>query len=175
MEIERKWMVKGWPEESLGLTLLTSHEMEQGYLSTAPTVRLRKEAEDGGDTEYILCFKSSGGLVREEIELPLPEATFADIAKKILVKPMIPKTRRSYALPGGLVLEVNEVDKGAPTAFYYAEIEFPRVPMALGWQPDSDALAAYLRCEVTHEKGQSMAEYWAVTREGATPVKIELD
>ncbi len=70
MEIERKWLVKGWPEESMGLTLLKSHEMEQGYLSTAPTVRLRKEAEDGGETEYILCFKSSGGLVREEIELP---------------------------------------------------------------------------------------------------------
>ncbi len=164
MEIERKWMVKGWPEESLGLALIKEHEMQQGYLSTTPTVRLRKEAEAGGGTEYILCFKSSGGLVREEIELPLPEDTFADIAKKILIKPMIPKLRRSYALPEGLVLEVNEVDKGAPTAFFYAEIEFPRVPMALAWQPASDALAAYLSCEVTHEKGQSMAEYWRQTR-----------
>ncbi len=164
MEIERKWLVKGWPEDALGLQLIKEHEMKQGYLSTHPTVRLREEAERGGDTEYILCFKSSGGLVREEIELPLPADTFADIAKKILVKPMIPKLRRSYALPGGLVLEVNEVDKGQPTAFYYAEIEFPRVPAALAWQADSPALAAYLSCEVTHEKGQSMAEYWQETR-----------
>ena len=37
------------------------------------TVRIRREAERGGTTAYILCFKSKGGLVREEIELPIDE------------------------------------------------------------------------------------------------------
>lgn len=173
MEIERKWIVTGWPEAALNLQMIEEYSMEQGYISTQPTVRLRKEALVGGNTDYVLCFKSGGGLVREEIELPLPELIFADLAQKILAKPMIPKTRRSYALPGGLILEVNEVDKGQPTAFYYAEIEFESEAEALVWQPLQVVkgrggfvldLSVYLSHEVTHEKGQSMAEYWVATR-----------
>ena len=45
MEIERKWMVKGWPE---GLPLQAEYEMEQGYLSVKPTVRIRRESKQGG-------------------------------------------------------------------------------------------------------------------------------
>ena len=48
MEIERKWMVKGWPQ---GLVPEAEYEMEQGYLSVRPTVRIRKEAKTGGETE----------------------------------------------------------------------------------------------------------------------------
>ena len=55
MEIERKWMVKGWPE---GLSLREEFAMRQGYISVRPTVRIRKEALTGGETKYILCFKS---------------------------------------------------------------------------------------------------------------------
>ena len=65
MEIERKWMVKGWPE---GLPLREEFAMRQGYISVRPTVRIREEALTGGRTDYILCFKSGGGLAREEIE-----------------------------------------------------------------------------------------------------------
>ncbi len=164
MEIERKWLVSGWPDAALGLRFIEEYEMEQGYISTRPTVRLRKEALAGGATDYVLCFKSGGGLSREEIELTLEQAVFDDLAQKILGKAMIPKLRRSYALPGGLVLEVNEVDKDRPTAFYYAEIEFESEAAALAWQAEQPALAAYLSHEVTHEKGQSMAEYWQQTR-----------
>ena len=38
MEIERKWMVKGWPE---GLPLKEEFAMRQGYISVRPTVRIR--------------------------------------------------------------------------------------------------------------------------------------
>ena len=41
MEIERKWMVKGWPE---GLPLTETYQMAQGYISVRPTVRIRREA-----------------------------------------------------------------------------------------------------------------------------------
>ena len=41
MEIERKWMVKGWPE---GLPLRKEFAMRQGYISVRPTVRIREEA-----------------------------------------------------------------------------------------------------------------------------------
>ena len=73
MEIERKWMVKGWPE---GLPLREEFAMRQGYISVRPTVRIREEALTGGRTDYILCFKSGGGLAREEIERSIDKELF---------------------------------------------------------------------------------------------------
>ena len=42
MEIERKWLVAGWPEGAV-----PSHtcRMDQGYIALSPTVRIRREAE----------------------------------------------------------------------------------------------------------------------------------
>ena len=117
MEIERKWMVKGWPE---GLPLREEFAMRQGYISVRPTVRIREEALTGG--------------------------------------------RRSYQLPDGMVLEVNHVDEGQPTEFWYAEVEYPTVEAALAWQPESCGLGDYLKDEVTNQPGQSMGEYWVETR-----------
>ena len=37
MEIERKWMVTGWPE---GLPLEEEFTMRQGYISVQPTVQM---------------------------------------------------------------------------------------------------------------------------------------
>ena len=50
MEIERKWMVNGWPEgENLpALPLKEEFAMRQGYISVRPTVRIREEAHKGG-------------------------------------------------------------------------------------------------------------------------------
>ena len=109
MEIERKWMVTGWPE---GLAMEEEFAMRQGYISVQPTVRIREEALTGGKTSYVLCFKSGGGLAREEIERDIDEALFRDLETKIIAKPLIPKLRRSYRLPDGAVLEVNHVDEG---------------------------------------------------------------
>ena len=64
MEIERKWMVTGWPE---GLTQTSDYQMDQGYVSVRPTVRIRREALQGGRTALVLCFKGAGTLSREEI------------------------------------------------------------------------------------------------------------
>ena len=127
MEIERKWMVNGWPEGEgfPALPLKEEFAMRQGYISVHPTVSVREEALKGGRTGYILCFKSGGGLAREEIERPIDKALFEDLETKIIAKPLIPKIRRSYLLPDGLVLEVNHVDEGQPTEFWYAEVSTP--------------------------------------------------
>ena len=131
MEIERKWMVKGWPE---GLPLREEFAMRQGYISVRPTVRIREEALTGGRTDYILCFKSGGGLAREEIERSIDKALFEDL------------------------------DEGQPTEFWYAEVEYPTVEAALAWQPENCGLGDYLKDEVTNQPGQSMGEYWVETR-----------
>ena len=73
MEIERKWMVTGWPE---GLTQTSDYQMDQGYVSVRPTVRIRREALQGGRTALVLCFKGAGTLSREEIEAELSPAAF---------------------------------------------------------------------------------------------------
>jgi len=75
MEIERKWMVTGWPE---GLPMEEEFAMRQGYISVRPTVRIREEALAGGRTDYVLCFKSEGGLAREEIERSIDKELFED-------------------------------------------------------------------------------------------------
>lgn len=163
MEIERKWMVAGWPE---GLALAAECRMRQGYFSVRPTVRIREEAWQGGSTDCVLCFKGApraGGLAREEIEHKIDPELFCRL-EELLGLPLIEKVQRRYALPGGLMLEVNEVDAGQPTAFWYAEVEFARIEDADAWQPP-EGLCGYLSDEVTGQPGQSMGEYWVWTRE----------
>lgn len=170
MEIERKWMVAGWPENAAALAAqlgpaVEVYRMDQGYISVRPTVRIRREAQQGGHTALVLCFKGAGTLSREEIETEIDQALFGKL-EHLIGKPLIKKERRSYALPGALKLEVNLVDAGAPTAFYYAEVEFESEAGALAWQPQG-ALAAYLAQECTGQPGASMGEYWLQTRGGA--------
>ncbi len=168
MEIERKWMVEGWP--GVSLPLVKEEEMRQGYVSVRPTVRIREEnvirsnAPDipVGD-HYVLCFKSQGTLARREIEMELCGEQFAQL-EDLIGLPLIPKLRRTYALPDGLYLEVNHVDEGLPTEFWYAEVEYPAVEAAIAWDPASAGLADYLTREVTSEPGQSMGAYWEQTR-----------
>lgn len=168
MEIERKWMVNGWPEGEKWpeMPLKEEFAMRQGYISVHPTVRIREEALKGGRTAYILCFKSGGGLAREEIEREIDKELFTDLETKIIGKPLIGKIRRSYLLPDGFVLEVNHVDEGQPTEFWYAEVEYPTIEQAKAWKPASVGLAEYLNDEVTDQPGQSMGAYWEQTRNG---------
>ena len=183
MEIERKWMVNGWPEDfftssknacgpipsedgSAALPLLREQTMRQGYISVRPTVRIREEAETGGGTEYILCFKSAAdqsGLSRQEIEIPVSPETFSQLEALIGI-PLIPKLRRTYLLPDGHHLEVSLVDEGLPTEFMYAEIEYGSEAQARAWDPAAVGLADYLDDDVTGQPGQSMGAYWELTR-----------
>lgn len=131
--------------------------------------RAAHRAHPGGGAQgrrdgYILCFKSGSGLAREEIERPIDKKLFDELETKIIGKPLIGKIRRSYALPDGLVLEVNHVDEGQPTAFWYAEVEYPTVDAARSWKPEAFGLADYLNDDVTDQPGQSMGAYWEQTR-----------
>lgn len=163
MEIERKWMVTDWPR---GLLPVRTHIMDQGYLCVRPTVRIRREALEGGPTALVLCFKGAPdptGLSRPEVETEIGPELFAQL-EELIGKPLIRKERRSYLLPEGLVLEVNEVDPGQPGGFFYAEVEFPTEEAARAWDPASCGLGRYLALEVTGQPGASMGEYWEKTR-----------
>ena len=86
MEIERKWMVSGWPEDVLKdvqLPFLFTELQEQGYLHTnVPIVRIRREERQPAEAEtdpaqisvqHVLCIKSAGRLARQEVEMKIPE------------------------------------------------------------------------------------------------------
>ena len=150
MEIERKFLISGFPE---GLPLLGEAVLEQGYLSTDPVVRIRSKEQDGRTT-YRLCFKGEGRLVRQETEMDLTAEQFSELSN-LLRAPMVRKDFRVYALPGVERLECSLVDG----AFFYAEVEFPTVEAALAFTPPE-----FLGREVTEEAGFSMSEYWKTRR-----------
>ena len=169
IEIERKWMVNGWPD-ALQDKLSFEQKMRQGYVSVCPTVRIReeettrsKDAQKPLQDEYILCFKSKGRLSRKEVEFSIPADKFREI-EELIGEPLIEKVRRTYELPDGLALEVNHVDAGLPTEFWYAEVEFESEEAARAFIPADYGLGDYLAEDVTDLPGQSMGEYWEVTR-----------
>ena len=73
-EIERKFLVKELPAD---LEEYEFHELEQGYLNTAPVVRVRKE-----DETYYLTYKGKGFIEREEYNLPLTADAYLHLIEK---------------------------------------------------------------------------------------------
>ena len=76
MEIERKYLVKILPDH---LEQYPCKQIEQGYLSTNPVVRIRRSND-----RYILTYKGKGLMVREEYNLPLNEESFTHLKEKKL-------------------------------------------------------------------------------------------
>ena len=74
MEIERK-VSRQDPAGPLGA--VPCRQIEQGYLSTNPVVRIRRSSD-----RYILTYKGKGLMVREEYNLPLNEESFTHLKEK---------------------------------------------------------------------------------------------
>lgn len=70
-EIERKFLVRA---ERLPADLPEPDELEQGYLSTEPTVRVRLVSRPDGTRHAELTIKGPGLLTRAEFNYPLPAA-----------------------------------------------------------------------------------------------------
>src|SRR5437868_4163791 len=69
VEIERKFLVR---EESLPRDLPEGEDLEQGYLSVEPTVRVRLVTGHDGTRHAELTIKGSGLLTRAEYNYPIP-------------------------------------------------------------------------------------------------------
>lgn len=121
MEIEKKYLVRELPEN---LSEYPSYQLEQCYLCTGPTVRVRRR-----DNDYILTYKNrvkpSGNekrlLVSDEVELPLTKESYEHLREKADGK-RITKTR--YHIPyAGFWIELD-IFHGDYEGFYLAEVEF---------------------------------------------------
>ena len=157
MEIERKWLINRFPT---GLPLLREASVRQGYISVRPTVRIRESVSRTG-SKWELCIKGAGTLAREEVENEISQ-DFFDRLTVFTGTDLVTKEFRVYALPGGEELEVSLVDAGRPTAFFYAEVEFPTIDAAHAFVPPD-----FLGEEKTESPEFSMSAYWQATRGGA--------
>lgn len=125
MEIERKYLITRSPEN---LDSYPCRHLEQGYLNTAPVVRIRRS-----DDCYTLTYKGEGLMVREEYNLPLNAESFAHLKEKIDGR-LIQKKR--YLIPLApkytIELDIFEADL-AP--LMVAEVEFETEEEANSFTP----------------------------------------
>ena len=128
MEIERKFLVNKFPDN---LESCDKIEIEQGYISNKPTIRIRK-----ADEKYILTVKSKFGvsnnegdpIVNNEHELEITEKEYENLKKKIDGR-VLRKTRYLIPLEDGLVVELDEF-KDRLCGLVFAEVEFPSLEAA---------------------------------------------
>lgn len=125
MEIERKFLIRQVPAN---LDKYPFHLIEQGYLSTEPVVRIRRQND-----EYILTYKSKGMMVREEYNLPLTLSSYEHLREKIDGR-LISKKR--YLLPYNeeLTIELDVFD-GDLAPLILAEVEFQDEESAVSFIP----------------------------------------
>ena len=116
MEIERKFLIRTLPSD---LEQYPSHQIEQAYICTSPVVRIRRP-----DQDYILTYKGSGMMAREEYNLPLTEEAYRHLLTKtdgtVIAK-------RRYVIPlgdGALRAELDLFD-GEWNGLKLVEVEFP--------------------------------------------------
>ena len=118
VEIERKYLIKKMPEN---LEEYESHLIEQAYLNTDPTIRVRKS-----DDDYYMTYKGKGLLERTEYNLPLNKEAYEKLVKKAEGNII---SKRRYVIPidgTELKIELDVFDEPfAPLIM--AEVEFDSV------------------------------------------------
>lgn len=125
MEIERKYLIHTLPEN---LENYPHRIIEQGYLSTEPVVRIRRDND-----EYILTYKSKGLMVREEYNLPLTKDSYMHLREKIDGR-LIIKKRYLIPLSNELTIELD-IFSGDLAPLMLAEVEFPDETSANSFTP----------------------------------------
>lgn len=127
MEIERKYLIdkKMLPDNYADCP---SNELEQAYLITEPVLRIRKK-----DNEYILTYKGSGLMSREEIEMPLTQEAYNILLSKT-EGALISKTRYRIPEKDGLTIELDIFHKDFE-GLLLAEVEFPNEKAADSYIP----------------------------------------
>ena len=139
MEIERKFLIKKLPDDLEAYRCLT---IEQAYLCTDPTIRIRRENDS-----YYMTYKGKGLLSHEEHNLPLnqnayehllPKADGNIISKKRYLLPIEhPDFEEGYTCPVPQPELKVELDIFEPpfAPLMIAEVEFPDEEMAKAFLP----------------------------------------
>ena len=128
MEIERKFTIRQLPEN---LQEYPCRLIEQGYLSTEPVVRVRRDGD-----EYYMTYKGGGMMARVEYNLPLTADAYEHLIRKsdgIVIR------KRRYVIPipdeRNLKIELD-LFEGVYDGLIIAEVEFPDLETAQAYQPE---------------------------------------
>ena len=129
MEIERKYLVNSLPED---LGAYPHVEIEQGYLCTSPTLRIRRM----GDF-FILTVKekvrtTTSAIVNREEEFSMSPDSYARLKGKCDGN-MVEKTR--YRIPVGEYTAELDIFHGRHEGLRLVEVEFPTVEAADAFVP----------------------------------------
>lgn len=120
MEIERKYLVSGIPDN---LDFYPCRLIEQGYLNTAPVVRVRRDNDN-----YYLTYKGGGMMAREEYNLPLNKEAYEHLIKKADGNII---TKKRYEIPDGNGYTIElDIFEGLFAGTILAEVEFPTIEAA---------------------------------------------
>lgn len=130
MEIERKYLVRQLPAD---LDDYPHVEIEQSYLCTSPTVRIRRI-----DNVYVLTVKekapsTSSAIHNREEEFSLDGNTYRALLAKCDGN-VVRKTRYRVPLSNGLTAELD-VFHGAHQGLILVEVEFPDTATADNYTP----------------------------------------
>lgn len=163
MEIERKWLIREFPDNVPGFTLFEDCYIEQSYIyvSNDTELRIRKRFRLDNDVEsgasYKLTVKGKGTISRVEINTSITEEQYNDALKLSRLRP-ITKHIRTYMTEDGRKLDTSVVDEGTENEFMYAEIEFDSEEEAKAYELSLDAV------DVTYDDSYKMKNYWKRTR-----------
>ena len=124
MEIERKYLLKKLPDN---LADYRHRHLEQGYLCTAPVVRIRKD-----DDRYELTYKSGGMMVRQEYNLLLTKDSYEHLKKKIDGRLI---TKKRYMIPYEKYMIELDVFENDLAPLVLAEVEFETEEEANSFTP----------------------------------------
>ena len=125
MEIERKYLVKSLPDH---LDTYPHVEIEQGYLCTSPTLRIRRAGDVFWLTIKENIHSESIAIQNREEEFRLTADRYTHLRTKCDGQ-MVSKTRYRIPLDGVLVAELD-VFHGAHIGLLLVEVEFPSLEAA---------------------------------------------
>ncbi len=131
MEIERKYLLEKIPFD---LSEFRKIEIEQGYISENPVIRIRKY-----NKEFYLTVKSKAkgqgkpSFAKEEFEIKLNHEQFTRLQKKVETK-YIKKTRYLVPIGFGLTAELD-VYYGELEGLFTVEVEFKSIKQAERFSP----------------------------------------
>ncbi len=129
MEIERKYLVDTLPND---MQQYEHVEMEQCYLATSPTLRIRK----AGDV-CVMTYKrhkpnAVGVLSNVEIEFPIPLDKYLALREE-RISGVVQKTR--YKIPLQSYMAELDLFHGDHEGLYMVEVEFPDLDAAMRFVP----------------------------------------
>lgn len=125
MEIERKFTVKKIPDNLENFECIN---MEQCYISTSPTIRLRRENDN-----FVLTVKGSGLVSREEFELLITKEQYEKLLNK-RETPFVKKKRYKIPIKNGLIAELD-IYEGELLGLLTVEVEFESEKEAIEFIP----------------------------------------